>query len=117
MLFNPNWNKKPTRDWKSLDTLIAWLEKQPRDGEYKYMANTQCLLAQYLKAQGKRRVSVGSDNVSFTNSRWNLLLRRQVHMLPDHFNNIAVVGRTFGGALTRAKSIRRTQLLQNLLAA
>ena len=47
MLFNPAWKEAQTGDKFSLDTLIAWLERQPADGTYCYVMSNMCLLAQY----------------------------------------------------------------------
>jgi hypothetical protein len=47
MLFNPAWKEAKTGDKFSLDTLIAWLERQPVDGTYNYLNGNQCLLAKY----------------------------------------------------------------------
>jgi hypothetical protein len=53
MLFNPQWDKRDRVCGRvSLKALIAWLEKQPADQTYNYMAAHQCMLAQYLQAQG-----------------------------------------------------------------
>lgn len=118
MLFNPSWNKKPTGDWKSLDNLIAWLETKPEGEYYRYTNPTNCLLAQYLKAQGKRVSWIDSIAATFRESffAWN----RRVP-LPVGFDAIAQYeeynGRTFGGALKAAKQYRQSKLLENLLLA
>ncbi len=126
MLFNPQWNKKPTkptRNWKSLDRLIAWLETKPSDETYRYTDPTHCLLAKYLKAQGKRGVFVSRFHVTFKESFFGW---RKSTELPQGFDDIAsydIVAdftygyRTFGGALKAAKEYRKSKLLENLLLA
>jgi hypothetical protein len=52
MLYDPKWEQK-TADPFNLDTLIAWLEKQPAAKEYNYQnACGECLLGQYMAAHG-----------------------------------------------------------------
>lgn len=49
MLYDPKWEKPNVR---SIESLIAWLEKQPCDGTYDFTEPSACLLAQYLKFHG-----------------------------------------------------------------
>lgn len=83
----------------SLDGLIAWLEKQPRNEEYCYENNGHCLLARYFVAMGYQRPNVGSSFVYY-----GAPLNRQSFGLPLEFNEIAVRHpRTFGEALIRVR--------------
>jgi len=109
MLYDKRWDKTAVKaDPFTLDSLIAWLEKQPADDTYCYIDNGMCLLAQYFTASGFSRVSVYS-----TKFQWHDGQRK----LPPHFNKIAIgltmlPERTFGAALERAnriKSRRRAQ--------
>ncbi len=50
MLYNPAW--KPTTDLYALESLIAWLERQPRNTEYDYAWCQNCVIGQYLAAHG-----------------------------------------------------------------
>ena len=91
MLFNPKW------DFRSIDSLIAWLETQ--SGEYTYKNARSCLLAQYLLAQGKERVIVSVDNWF-----WGGMDGEKI---PPGFNRIALQWpRTFEAALTRARAYK-----------
>lgn len=51
MLYNKAWDKTET-DVFSLESLIAWLEKQPRDGEYNWNSFENCMCAQYFGGRG-----------------------------------------------------------------
>lgn len=122
MLYNPNWNKKKSKDWKSLDNLIAWLETQPADGYYCYTDSGNCMLAQYLRAQGKKAVSVNSMYATFANS-WKFwsygssvlpsgfdLIARRNHRFGDALKDALKMAKTLaaGQALERAKALRNT---------
>lgn len=51
MLYDPKWEQKT--DPRSLESIIAWLEKQPAAGAYPYMnCDGGCLFGQYFKALG-----------------------------------------------------------------
>jgi hypothetical protein len=52
MLYDPKWEQK-TDDVFSLESLIAWLEKQPRDRRYDYIDTHNCLAACYYKDMGQ----------------------------------------------------------------
>ena len=90
MLFNPDWSKTETKaDPFKLETLIAWLEKQPADQEYNFRdCSGRCLFGQYYTAMG---------------FDW------QKEYLADHFDHINIAGlepHTFGAALERARALR-----------
>lgn len=99
MLYNPEWNKKP--DVNSISSLINWLETQDPEKSYSYGSCTNCLLAQYYKAQGYWVINVTATHV-----------QHGVHLtsLPQGFNSIALAGgfagRTFGAALERAREVQ-----------
>jgi hypothetical protein len=83
----------PRRDVQSdpllVTTLIAWLETQPPDELYCFSDKTDCLIAQYGAAHGRR----GWDNLTCVDLTWL------------GFYNIAVGEPwTFGGALERARA-------------
>jgi hypothetical protein len=98
MLYNTNW-EKTHNDVFSLESLIAWLEKQPASQAYDYDCNGHCMLAQYFTAKGFENVLMGSYNFDY-GPGWE-----HSHSLPEVFNDIAVSleGRTFGAALDRAR--------------
>jgi len=97
MLYDKRWDKDVKADPFSLESLIAWLEKQPADKTYCYMDNGYCLLSQYFTYSGFQNVDVGGwdfthgpkqERVSFSNA----------------FENVAVEQPwTFGAALDRAR--------------
>lgn len=103
MLFDPKWEVEVRADPFSLESLIAWLEKQPAGATYDYCDSQACLIAQYLKAQGVAEFSITSPMLS-----------------PDpaiqQFARIANGGRpidTFGEALERARSAVSLHHLQS----
>jgi len=49
MLWNPKFDVPTKADPLSLETLIAWLEKQPADERYDFCEWNQCLLGQWLR--------------------------------------------------------------------
>jgi hypothetical protein len=100
MLYNPKWNA-PGTDIFSLDSLIAWLEKQPAEREYDYVDGRVCMMNQYLSAHGIRVAGVAADYY-----RAEPLSYVRVP-LPHSFIDIALRGpATFGAALARAKAFR-----------
>jgi|SRR5882672_9604510 len=82
----------------SLDTLIAWLEKQPADKVYCYIDNGRCLLAQYFKEMGFKNALIGPYDFDCEGAN--------SVKLPRHFNEISQRwDRTFGAALKRAREV------------
>jgi hypothetical protein len=78
----------------TLDSLIAWLEKQPAETEYNFWNLSECLLCQYLRDVGlphscyDAASALGGDDVGGQiafHKPW-----------------------TFGGALERARALRTT---------
>ncbi|MEH2501198.1 hypothetical protein V1290_000009 [Bradyrhizobium sp. AZCC 1578] len=112
MLYDPKWATifEVKADPFSLESLIAWLEKQPADKTYDYGCNGHCLLAQYFTAMGFKDVCVGGTH--FDHRRDG---RRAFVCIPQNFGDIAIdrhsifgngtdrKDRTFGGALKRAR--------------
>lgn len=96
MLFNTKWERPA--DVFSLESLIAWLEKQPARTVYCYMDNDGCLLSQYFRAAGFDKVHVGGETVFLDG------YDHGNESLPDSFADLAVGRpRTFGAALNRAR--------------
>jgi hypothetical protein len=95
MLYDKRWDKQlETRDPFTLESLIAWLEKQPANKVYCYGDLGSCLAARYNASIG-RRYSVAilplksSDDKTFD----------------EKLERIAVMGpHTFGAALERARA-------------
>jgi hypothetical protein len=125
MLYDPKWGYTPaSKDWKSLDNLIAWLETKDPSEKYEYMDKRYCMLAQYLEAQGKTNVLVGTTVVMFADegSRGRSIFGKilsffmnkngkKEHNLPGRFDAIARSAdcwgsRNFGQALSFAKAVR-----------
>ena len=53
MLYDKRWDKPEIKaDPFSLESLIAWLEKQPAEATYNYCEPSQCLLGKYVAANG-----------------------------------------------------------------
>lgn len=105
MFFDPGTKREAKADPLSLDSLIAWLEKQPADQEYDYGCNGTCMLASYFRSVNPNFCSVGTSYASFFDgenfSEW---------ALPDGWDDIAFGdggSRTFGAALDRARALAR----------
>ena len=108
MLYDPKWEQKTETkaDPMKLETLIAWLEKQPANGWYEYGCIGKCLIAQYFTAKGFVDVSVGIDR--FTHGP--IEARECDTKFPDAFNDIAIADAferqwTYGAALKRARKL------------
>jgi len=93
---------KTKADPFSLETLIAWLEKQPLEGKYYFFSTHNCLLARYFKAQGFSKVEV---------SGFSVLLDGTWCELPLSFRRTATTSPTwkfwlgkFGASLATARS-------------
>ena len=86
----------------TIQSLIAWLEKQPADSPYVYDSPQYCLLYQYFKAAGVDFKSIGPGYIRYSGEH--------TEPLPPAFEYTAL-GRdgekehcTFGKALARARS-------------
>lgn len=97
MLYDKRWDKPEVKaDPFSLETLIAWAEKQPAAKEYDYWCH-RCYLGQYFEAHGYKINMIGVGTVTFSGQK--------TRNLPPHFNHIAMSEpRTFGAALERARA-------------
>lgn len=81
----------------SLESLTAWLEKQPAEMEYDFLNICGCLYFQYLSAAGLPVRSVGGDYYRATD--------RETIALPEPFPSIANERpHNFGAALERART-------------
>ena len=112
MLYDKRWDKKiETRDPFTLESLIAWLEKQPTAKRYDYVDSEGCMLVQYFTAMGFEDVSL--DCGGFGHSRdggddqeYPAIMARLASAYPW----------TFGAALGRARaalSAERSPVAQN----
>jgi hypothetical protein len=100
MLYDPKWEQKTETkaDPFKLETLIAWLEKQPAAGEYEYTSSTGCALCQYFRAQGinVRTLDICGFSVvgSYTEHSYPRAFAEATRSLPW----------TYGAALERARA-------------
>ena len=98
MLYRIEWDRPKVADVFSLESLIAWLEKQPTDGRYCYINNGRCLLSQYFRAMGFQRVRM---------LPWKFDHSDGEARLPEIFDQIAQGHDpgdwVFGAALARAR--------------
>lgn len=113
MLYDPKWQKTETKsDPFSLESLIAWLEKQPANASYCYLSNGECLLAHYFSEAGFRNVRMWTDGFWHGPRKCpsnvgqdEAIVRGTITRLPKGFNRIAEDwGHTYGDALRRARS-------------
>jgi hypothetical protein len=89
-------------DLFSLESLIAWLEKQPKCKEYCYADNGVCLIGQYLSTSLGCEVLVGSRDFCRLSPGGEDYGRDEY--FPDVFHDIAQgYPHTFGAALDRAR--------------
>lgn len=91
MLYDPKWDKETKADPFSLESLIAWLEKQPAETTYNYCDATACLIAKYLQAMGVKNYVMDTP-----------LFQHRV------FGEVANGGEridTYGAALARARKL------------
>ncbi|HZR75677.1 hypothetical protein [Bradyrhizobium sp.] len=100
MLYDKRWEKPEVKDDPlTIESLIAWLERQPADDFYEYDEPCACMLHQYFTAMGFENVAVGPwdfDHAGATGV-----------MLSDAFHDIASASPglcTFGAALERARA-------------
>jgi hypothetical protein len=106
MLYDPKWDKTETKaDPFSLESLIAWLEKQPADQQYEFCEYNNCLLAQWLQSIDPKAQVTPEDGFTYR------ALGTRVDLWGDTFPKIAHAGdtharhrHTFGAALERARA-------------
>lgn len=100
MLFDPKWQEAKA-DPFSLESLIAWLEKQPAKTPYDYCWPETCLVAQYLRAQGVRDYVLGT--IDLDRIGWKEIA--QGHPFEtDRW--------TFGAALSRARALQTSSRIE-----
>jgi hypothetical protein len=102
MLYDPKWEKPEVKaDPFSLESLIAWLEKQPSDGSYDWYGIEKCLVCQFYQANG---ISEPWGECSYTKPF------DRGHGHADAHRRYWAVGQawpwTFGAALERARALR-----------
>ncbi|MBR2118463.1 MAG: hypothetical protein IJ935_07295 [Afipia sp.] len=92
MLYDPKWekNSETKTDPFSLESLIAWLEKQPADKAYNFCDKQNCLIAQYLQAAGVEQYELSSAEVASLG--WMQIVNPKAYVP------------TFGAALERARA-------------
>lgn len=97
MLYDPKWGKPETKpDVFSLESLIAWLEKQPAAEHYAAGDLDNCLLGQFGRAMGGDARDVSCElgcTTLFADIAFPLGWNRETN--------------TFGAALDRARSVHQ----------
>jgi hypothetical protein len=102
MLYDPQWEFR--NDPFSLQSLVAWLERQDPLEDYCYSSTGECLLARYFAERGFNKVIMAAAFFYHFPRRDALY---EVAFLPEHFNAIAKGKvRTFGAALDRARELQ-----------
>lgn len=85
----------------TIDSLIAWLEKKPKDEKYNYADGKSCLVYQYLTEAGMNVNHVTAGRF------YTELPYMEGNPYPHSFNHIAYgnwdAEHTFGAALQRAR--------------
>jgi hypothetical protein len=105
MLYDPKWEQQTKADPLSLESLIAWLKRQPTGAQYCYLDNGRCLLGQYFQSVGFEDPKIGSE--TFDHGPWSG--NRIMERLPEVFNEISIQEPwTFGAALKRARGLLKT---------
>lgn len=102
MLYDPKWEKPEIKaDPFSLESLIAWLEKQPASAGYCYQSNGNCLLAKYFHAAGYPNAMLGGDYVRLHGVRQRTIISEEFQIIPLREPH------TFGAALERARALTK----------
>jgi hypothetical protein len=105
MLYDKRWDQQTKADPFLLESLIAWLEKQPVRKRYCYLDHGRCLLGQYFAAHGFNDVHVIGR---YHPHGAHFIAREGTHAYPGEWDNLAsAFPRTFGGALKRARWLAR----------
>lgn len=101
MLWNPKWKKPETKaDPFTLESLIAWLEKQPAHIAYDYTDSSNCLLCQYFRAQGFNVNTLSCGGFDIKGSRAPDITYPYIFCKVSN----AMGSETFGAALNRART-------------
>lgn len=105
MLCDPKWEQKTKADPLTLESLIAWLERQPPEGRYWYLAQRNCVLARYFRAAGYTDFWIGSTTwISERFGRQSLPIEFQCVAEPEvSWRSGFGLRSTFGAALERAR--------------
>lgn len=93
MLYDPKWEQKTAADPLSLESLIAWLEKQPASATYDYRVLDACLIAQW---SGRCLLSFEVNALFGGNGSWIAQGEPGANW-------------TFGAALKRARAVLAAQ--------
>jgi hypothetical protein len=97
MLYDKRWDAKT--DVFSVESLVAWLEKQQPTAEYDFWC-LKCLLGRYFTDAGFDLRMIGTGSFTLSNGE-------QIQ-LPPNFNHISLVEpHTYGAALERARKALR----------
>lgn len=108
MLYDPKWDKTETKaDPFSLESLIAWLEKQPAEATYDYGDSRQCMAAQCLRSHGvdeSRYVGLSGYALEDFFPGFRAIAIGDADIVSD--------GWTFGAALSRARAVLASRSVQ-----
>ena len=97
---DPKWEQQAKADPFKLETLIAWLEKQPGKKAYNYCDISNCLLSQYFQAQGFDAAQTGGHGqLAWGSPRQYAKWPAEWIVIPED------MPRTFGAALERARKL------------
>jgi len=99
MLYNKDWDKTHIKpDVFSLESLIAWLEKQPARKSYDFFCPGECLLGQWTRSIDPAATAADVDNNAYYYKVNGTVVDLRQHQ------DIAMTGNwSFGAALDRAR--------------
>lgn len=102
MLYDPKWEKPEVKaDPLSLDSLIAWMEKQPLAQSYEYCDPQFCLLGQFASH---------NDSFAKPHGEEGHLHAYKINGVVCDFQDLSVVAtrrpHTYDAALSRARALR-----------
>lgn len=111
MFFDPTTKPEVKADPFSLESLIAWLEKQPANKEYNYCDPHNCALCQYFRDAGLEVESITRNEIRHRDGRTTEF---PVTFSWDISNSAYRGLSTFGAALERARAVAAKRKLTEM---
>lgn len=89
----------------TLPALIKWLKKQEPEATYDYVDHSNCLIAQFARAQGYPVLSATGRTLELSTGNAILFPETLDKVARHDALNFAGLSRSFGGALKAAKAL------------